>query len=173
MVTSSLAILGESEVLEAAKSQDLTKSWTRESLAAGSALMKLVDGRCVLGGEPIRGTAPAVLEGKVCSWKPRLADFLTTEGRAARLPLPLREKVRMPLSRPDDPQSVAACRPSVTSRDHEKRGMNKAINCTFLACWVMRRCLSSSRRHSASAATGSGVASPISKTVNLALACST
>ncbi|KAJ8425394.1 LOW QUALITY PROTEIN: hypothetical protein Cgig2_021783 [Carnegiea gigantea] len=41
-----------------------------------------------------------------------------------------------------------------------ERKTNKVIDYTFLAGWVTRRCLSSSRRRSASAATCSGVASP-------------
>ncbi|KAJ8434797.1 hypothetical protein Cgig2_033747 [Carnegiea gigantea] len=48
-VTSSSVIFGGSEV---AKSQDLTKSWISENLATGLALIKLVDGRWALGGEP-------------------------------------------------------------------------------------------------------------------------
>ncbi|KAJ8451340.1 LOW QUALITY PROTEIN: hypothetical protein Cgig2_014112 [Carnegiea gigantea] len=59
--------------------------------------------------------------------------------------------------------------PNLGSRE---KGVNKVLKCTFLACWLTRCCLSSSRRRSASAATRSGVASPVSKTVNLALACS-
>ncbi|KAJ8421603.1 LOW QUALITY PROTEIN: hypothetical protein Cgig2_025732 [Carnegiea gigantea] len=45
--TSAMAIsfLGGSEALGVTKPQDLTKSWTSESLVVGSALMKLVDGR--------------------------------------------------------------------------------------------------------------------------------
>ncbi|KAJ8432236.1 hypothetical protein Cgig2_007637 [Carnegiea gigantea] len=52
IATSSSEILGESEVLKDIKFQDLTKSLTSENLAAGSALMKLVDGHFALGGEP-------------------------------------------------------------------------------------------------------------------------
>ncbi|KAJ8441485.1 hypothetical protein Cgig2_011162 [Carnegiea gigantea] len=53
IVTSSSMILGGSEVPEVAKSQDLTKSWTSENLAEGSALMKLVDDRWAFMGEPL------------------------------------------------------------------------------------------------------------------------
>ncbi|KAJ8435429.1 hypothetical protein Cgig2_013927 [Carnegiea gigantea] len=52
IVTSSLVILERSEVPEVTKSQDLTKSWINKNLAMGSALIKLVYGRWVLGGEP-------------------------------------------------------------------------------------------------------------------------
>ena len=54
IVTSCLVILRGFEVPEVARSQDLTKSWTSENLAAGSALMKLVDGRWTLDGEPAK-----------------------------------------------------------------------------------------------------------------------
>ena len=59
---------GGSEALGVTKSQDLTKSWTSESLAAGSALIKSVDG-WVIGEEPPAASeaAPTILEGVVCS----------------------------------------------------------------------------------------------------------
>ncbi|KAJ8429458.1 hypothetical protein Cgig2_015310 [Carnegiea gigantea] len=52
IVICSSVILGGSEVPEAAKSQDLIKSWMSENLATGSALIKLVDGRWALMGGP-------------------------------------------------------------------------------------------------------------------------
>ncbi|KAJ8444097.1 LOW QUALITY PROTEIN: hypothetical protein Cgig2_025098 [Carnegiea gigantea] len=45
-----------------------------------------------------------------------------------------------------------------------KQGGSKVLKHTFLACWLTRRCLSSSRGRSALAATCSGVASLVSKT---------
>ncbi|KAJ8446501.1 LOW QUALITY PROTEIN: hypothetical protein Cgig2_027463 [Carnegiea gigantea] len=80
IVTSSSIILGGSEVPKVVKSQDLTKSWISESLATGSALIK-VDGRWALGGELLTAyeVIPTVLEGAVCSWGLRvwsLADRL-------------------------------------------------------------------------------------------------
>ncbi|KAJ8445037.1 hypothetical protein Cgig2_022557 [Carnegiea gigantea] len=51
MAISSSRTLGGSEAPGVTKSQDLTKSWTSESLAMGSALMKLVDGCWVMGEE--------------------------------------------------------------------------------------------------------------------------
>ncbi|KAJ8419440.1 LOW QUALITY PROTEIN: hypothetical protein Cgig2_027360 [Carnegiea gigantea] len=50
--TMALSFLEDPEALGVTNSQYLTKSWTSESLVAGSALMKLVDGRWVIGGEP-------------------------------------------------------------------------------------------------------------------------
>ena len=69
IVTSSLIILGGAEVPEVAKSQDLTKSWISENLATGLALIKLVDGRWALGGEPptVGEVVLTVLEGAMCS----------------------------------------------------------------------------------------------------------
>ncbi|KAJ8435554.1 hypothetical protein Cgig2_015409 [Carnegiea gigantea] len=69
MAISSSVILGGSEVVGVTRSQDLTMSWTRESLAAGFALMKLAEGRRAIGEEPpiTWDATPAVLEGARCS----------------------------------------------------------------------------------------------------------
>ncbi|KAJ8428723.1 LOW QUALITY PROTEIN: hypothetical protein Cgig2_019211 [Carnegiea gigantea] len=91
---------------------------------------------------------------------------------------------RMLWSRQDAPQFTGACRPAggacgqnnlvrvLPIRDHEERGANKVLRCTFLACWLRWHYLSYSRRRSVSAAACPKVASSVSKTVNLALACS-
>ncbi|KAJ8423632.1 hypothetical protein Cgig2_028491 [Carnegiea gigantea] len=71
--TSAMAIscsntFGGSEAPGAAKSQDLTMSWTRESLTPGSALMKLAEGRGVSEEAPLTTgvVAPTALEGVWC-----------------------------------------------------------------------------------------------------------
>jgi len=60
---------GGSEAPGDTKFQDLTMSWTRESLAAGSSLIKLAEGREAIGEEPpaVWDVAPVVLEGARCS----------------------------------------------------------------------------------------------------------
>ncbi|KAJ8433059.1 hypothetical protein Cgig2_020626 [Carnegiea gigantea] len=60
----------------------------------------------------------------------------------------------MSRSHRDDLQFVDACEPK------GKQEGSKVLKHTFLAYWLTRHCLSSSRRRSASAATCSGVASP-------------
>ncbi|KAJ8422413.1 LOW QUALITY PROTEIN: hypothetical protein Cgig2_023437 [Carnegiea gigantea] len=169
-----------SEASGVIKSQDLTRSWTSDNLAVESALMKLVDGHW-------RGQL--ISKGQGCD--PQLTGFLIAEGQTVWLSLPPSAKGRMPRPHSDSPQSVVvfemlmagffpcgmregACGKNdlVKCKDYEKGGTNKFINCTFLACWVTRCCLSSSRWRSVSAATCSGVASPVSKIVNLVLACS-
>ncbi|KAJ8441281.1 hypothetical protein Cgig2_013696 [Carnegiea gigantea] len=52
----------ESEVPEVAKSQDLTKSWISENMAAGFAFMKLMEGCWT-------PAAPTILEGVAGSWR--------------------------------------------------------------------------------------------------------
>ncbi|KAJ8422960.1 hypothetical protein Cgig2_031582 [Carnegiea gigantea] len=66
---SSSVTLGESKAPGAAKFQDLTMSWTRESLTPGSTLMKLAEGRGVSGEAPLvaRVVTPAGFEGVRCS----------------------------------------------------------------------------------------------------------
>ncbi|KAJ8426092.1 LOW QUALITY PROTEIN: hypothetical protein Cgig2_006573 [Carnegiea gigantea] len=152
--TSSSVTFGTSEAPGVAKSQDLTRSRMSENLAAKSALMKLVDGHWVIRGEPPAAweatpTGRLVPEGRGCD--PQMTGFSIIEGQTVRLPLPPLEKERMSRSRLDSPQSVAAYKPSAKFRDHEKGGTNKVINCIFLACWVTRRCLSSSHREVRSA----------------------
>ncbi|KAJ8445038.1 hypothetical protein Cgig2_022558 [Carnegiea gigantea] len=110
------------------------------------------------------------------------------EGPIVRLPLPLLAMGRRPRPHPGYPRSVAVSGRLLPALNEggrlqekdlvggiqelrEKEGANKVMHYTFLACWAKRHCLSSSHRHSASAATCSGVTSPVSKTVNLALAC--
>ncbi|KAJ8419983.1 LOW QUALITY PROTEIN: hypothetical protein Cgig2_021355 [Carnegiea gigantea] len=70
--------------------------------------------------------------------------------------------------------AVSPYRPSLRWRLRNSKLIAGFFECeyTFLACWFTRRYLSFSRRRLASAATCSGVASPVSKNVNLALACS-
>ncbi|KAJ8444583.1 hypothetical protein Cgig2_013862 [Carnegiea gigantea] len=73
MAISSSVTLRGSEAAGVTKSQDLTKSWTSESLAVASALMKLVDGHWVIREEPPEAweaastadrSAPAPFSGK-------------------------------------------------------------------------------------------------------------
>ncbi|KAJ8430912.1 LOW QUALITY PROTEIN: hypothetical protein Cgig2_015394 [Carnegiea gigantea] len=59
-----------------------------------------------------------------------------------------------------------------STRGKKRKGGNKVLKRTFLAYWLTRRCLSSSQWCSVLAATCSGVASPVSKTINLTLAYS-
>ncbi|KAJ8427427.1 hypothetical protein Cgig2_019039 [Carnegiea gigantea] len=175
--------LGESEAPEVTRSQDLTKSWTSESLAAGSALMKLVDGRWVIGEEP-----PTAWEVTPIALEEAMTGSPIDEGSIIRLPLPPLAMGWRPQPRPSDPWSVAVFGPASSHIERGrvpagKRlsqwnprirrkgvGTNKVMHCTFLAWWVTRSCLSSSRRRSASAATHSAMASLVSKTVNLTLA---
>jgi len=69
MATSSSVTFGGSEPLGVTKSQDLTRSWTSENLAVGSAVMKLVEGHRVIGGElpATWGAAPTVFGGAISS----------------------------------------------------------------------------------------------------------
>ncbi|KAJ8430630.1 hypothetical protein Cgig2_008310 [Carnegiea gigantea] len=149
MAISSSVILGGSEAPGVTKSQDLTKSWTSESLAAGSALMKLVDGRWCWKGR-------ITLEWRGCG--PQMTGSPIDEGPIAS---PRVEQGRVLAGK-----RFSLWNPRITRKGVET---NKIIQCTFLAYWVTRHYLSSSRRCSASAATYSGVAFPVSKTVNLAL----
>ncbi|KAJ8451487.1 LOW QUALITY PROTEIN: hypothetical protein Cgig2_017878 [Carnegiea gigantea] len=66
---SSSVTLGGSEAPGAAKSQDLTMSWRRESLTPGSALMKLAEGRGASSKAPLAAgvATPIVFEGVRCS----------------------------------------------------------------------------------------------------------
>ncbi|KAJ8436971.1 hypothetical protein Cgig2_012258 [Carnegiea gigantea] len=116
--------------------------------------MKLVDGYWVTKGEPPANSEAAPIWG--CD--PRMTGSSITERLTVWLLLPLPEKGRMLRS--------------LKSKDREKAGTNKVVNYTFLACWVTRCCLPSSRRRSALAATCSEVAFLVSMIVNLALACS-
>jgi len=80
MAISSSDTFRGSEVPRATKSQDLTMSWTRESLTPESALIKLAEGR--EGSEevlPVTGvTAPIALEGV---WYPCLAGVWSPDDR--------------------------------------------------------------------------------------------
>ncbi|KAJ8428835.1 LOW QUALITY PROTEIN: hypothetical protein Cgig2_005900 [Carnegiea gigantea] len=93
MATSSSVALGRSEAPEVARSQDLTMSWTRESLAAGSTLMKLAEGRGERGEGPLATwvAAPAASEGARCSCLAgacSLDDRLPDRGRSLGSHLP-------------------------------------------------------------------------------------
>ncbi|KAJ8438791.1 hypothetical protein Cgig2_023825 [Carnegiea gigantea] len=182
IVTSSSVILGGSKVPEVTKSQDLTKSWISENLTTGSALIKLVDGRWALGGEPpmsprswgggvlltIGGAVPSSPTSRVPRGKPFDSHFAHM-GRGRR-----RGLIRTTL----DPLMLVDCirwgaygqnNLSVYSKlGVTMKGANKVLKCTFLACWFTRRYLSSSQRRSVSAATCLGVVSRVSKTINLA-----
>ncbi|KAJ8449200.1 LOW QUALITY PROTEIN: hypothetical protein Cgig2_027202 [Carnegiea gigantea] len=166
MAISSSVTLGGSEAPGVTKSQDLTKSWTSESLAAGSALMKLVDGhwligwnRRQLGKQPLRSGSPHWQWGegrgliRITSVRCR---FQTGRLMAGFFPRGMREGACKKMTQ------------SVESRDYEKGEQTRPYIVPF---WpVTRCCLSFSCRCSASAVTCSGVASSVSKIVNLALA---
>ncbi|KAJ8433143.1 LOW QUALITY PROTEIN: hypothetical protein Cgig2_007107 [Carnegiea gigantea] len=191
MAISSSITLGGFKTPEVTKSQDLTKSWTSESWAVGSALIKLVDGRWVIRVEPPAAweAALTVLEG--AGHGPQMTGSPIDEGPIVRLQLSPLAMEQRPRSRLEDPRSVAVFGPAygrllrawseggcLQEEDslwnlritRKGEGTNKVVHCTFLTYWVTRRCLSSPRRRSASAATCSGVASVVSKIVNLALA---
>ncbi|KAJ8441771.1 hypothetical protein Cgig2_009017 [Carnegiea gigantea] len=186
MAISSSVTLGGSEAPGVTKPQDLTKSCKSESLAAVCPLMKLMDGRWVIGEE-----SPGRLAPKWWGCDPQMTGFSTDERLTVQFPLrPLVmgwevtassggpsircrfQTGRLMAGFCSRGTREGACRrmtQPVESGDY-KKGANKIIHCTFLACWVTRHCLSSPRRRLASAATCFRVASPVSKTANVALA---
>ncbi|KAJ8452004.1 LOW QUALITY PROTEIN: hypothetical protein Cgig2_016585 [Carnegiea gigantea] len=94
MSISSSVTLGGSEALGVTRSQDLTMSWTRESLAAGSASMKLVEGRGPIGEEPPTAWDATPAKGRgTFAWRgyvPLMTDSTIDEGPIVWLPpLPL------------------------------------------------------------------------------------
>ncbi|KAJ8424905.1 LOW QUALITY PROTEIN: hypothetical protein Cgig2_007630 [Carnegiea gigantea] len=94
MAISSSVTLGGSEAPGATKFQDLTMSWTRESLTPGSTLMKLAEGRRASGEAPLtaRVATPPVFEGVRCSclagYVPLMTRSLIGERPIARLSPP-------------------------------------------------------------------------------------
>ncbi|KAJ8426753.1 LOW QUALITY PROTEIN: hypothetical protein Cgig2_029422 [Carnegiea gigantea] len=98
---SSSVTLGRSEAPGVTKSRDLTKSWTSESLAVGSALMKLVDGRWVIGEEP-----PAAWEATPMGCDPQMTGYPIDEGLTVQFSLSPLAMGWRPRPRPDDPPSV-------------------------------------------------------------------
>ncbi|KAJ8424509.1 hypothetical protein Cgig2_017742 [Carnegiea gigantea] len=148
--TSSSMTFGGSEVPGVTKSQDLIKSWTSENLAAESALMNLF------------------LEARVRSPINRLSDCRGADCFGSRFPRMRRGGCHGLIRTALSPLPLADRK----IQESQEGWTNKVINCTFLACWMTRRYFSPSHRRSAVAATCSEMASPVSKTVNLRLACS-
>ncbi|KAJ8443840.1 LOW QUALITY PROTEIN: hypothetical protein Cgig2_010304 [Carnegiea gigantea] len=74
------------------KSQDLTKSWTSESLAAASTLMKLMDGRWVIAEEPPADWGAAPIKGQLApEWwghDPQMTGFPIDKGPIVQFPPP-------------------------------------------------------------------------------------
>ncbi|KAJ8441079.1 hypothetical protein Cgig2_020370 [Carnegiea gigantea] len=96
MAISSSEIFGGYEAPGAARSDDLTTSWTRESLMLTSALIKLAEGR--------GGFAPLMTGSPI---------YEQTDGRPSLLPL---AKGRTPLSPQGVPRSSASCEPASSQR---------------------------------------------------------
>ncbi|KAJ8429993.1 hypothetical protein Cgig2_033918 [Carnegiea gigantea] len=147
IVTSSSVILGESEVPEVAKSQDLTKPWASENLAVGSTLMKLRLG--------VRSPVDRLLNYRGADRPAPACPAWVGADAAVSSGLP---SIRWRLWTGKLTAGFFQCGTRwgaygqnnlvrlLQTRDHEERGR-------------VRHCLSSSRRRSASAVTCSGVAS--------------
>ncbi|KAJ8432519.1 hypothetical protein Cgig2_001112 [Carnegiea gigantea] len=171
MAISSSLTLGGSEALGVAKSQDLTISWTRKSLTTGSALMKLAEGRGASGEVPLAaGVAPPAGGGALAwpGYAPPMSGSPIGEGPTTQLSAPPPARGQKPRPQLAVPQSSASSE-LVGSQPASFRKIQErapVVYRTFLASCVTTCCLSSSRLHSVSAATCSGVASPVSKTVS-------
>ncbi|KAJ8422956.1 hypothetical protein Cgig2_031578 [Carnegiea gigantea] len=195
---SSSVTLGGSKAPGAAKFQDLTMSWTRESLTPESALMKLAEGCGASGEAPLaaRVTTRAVFEGVRCyclaavrSPDDQLPDWRGANRSALASPTCNGAKATASpgcpsvlcffragmlttgLFLPATREGTCDKKLSLYTLTETKRGVtSQVVYRTFLARRVTRCCLSSSHLHSASTATCLEVVSPISKIVSCALA---
>ncbi|KAJ8422439.1 hypothetical protein Cgig2_019156 [Carnegiea gigantea] len=177
----------EFEVAEVTKSHDLVKSWISENWAVAYDLMKVVDGCWALRGEPPTAQEAATM-GRLGVRPP--VDQLP-DGRGADRPAPaspawVGADVAVSSGRPSIrwrlrtsklmagffPRGTRGGAYGQNNLGSQGKEPNKVLKCAFLACWLTRCCLSSSRWCSAPAATCSKVASLVSKTINLALAYS-
>ncbi|KAJ8421675.1 hypothetical protein Cgig2_004472 [Carnegiea gigantea] len=141
---------GGFEAPGAARSQDLTISWTRESLVLASALIKLAEGRGAseehLESQPLRlGKESGAPAGQ--GFTPLLTGSPIDEQSDGRPALPPVAKGRTPRSPQEDPRSFASYEPA-NSR---------------LGSSPIRSCLSSSCLRSAAAATCSGFSRPLAE----------
>ncbi|KAJ8427206.1 hypothetical protein Cgig2_004365 [Carnegiea gigantea] len=142
MAISSSETFGGSEAPGAAKSQDLTISWTRESLTLGSALMTLAEGRGVSEEAPLTTevTTPMPLEGGSA---PLTTGFPIGEQTAGRPSPPPSAKERMPRSRQGVPQSSASYGPAssqrASSRGVQGRAPEKKGAASLLPAYARQR----------------------------------
>ncbi|KAJ8424932.1 LOW QUALITY PROTEIN: hypothetical protein Cgig2_027945 [Carnegiea gigantea] len=177
IVTSSSIILGGSEVPEVAKSHDLAKvSLGQVDGRPPGAQGRAADGLRsspqglrrddLLLGTMVRSPADQLPEYRGIDWSaPVGADAAVSSGRPS---VHLRIGKLIVGFFPRERAPAAKITHQFTPNGHNQ-GADKVLEYTFLACWFTRHCLSSFRWRSASAATCSGLTSPVSKTINSSL----